>query len=103
MRSFRFDTMGVTRTYLDFYLGFGLYIAVLLLLQAVLLWQLAAISKTDSATAGPMIAAFLAATLVGTLVIWRFIFIVPAVFSLACAACMAIALVRSRGVAETRR
>jgi len=34
MRSFHFDVMGTTRTYLDFYLGFGLYITVLLLLQA---------------------------------------------------------------------
>ena len=78
--------------------GFGLYIGVLLLLQPVLLWQLAAASKTDSVSARPMIAAFLAATLVGTLVLWRFIFIVPVVFSLACAACLAMALVKSRYV-----
>ena len=103
MRSFQFDAMGVTRTYLDFYLGFGLYIGVLLFLQAVLLWQLAASSKTDSVSARPMIAAILGATLVSTLVLWRFIFIVPVVFSLACAACLAMALVRSRRVGEARR
>ena len=28
MRSFRFDTMGVSRTYLDFYMGFGYALTV---------------------------------------------------------------------------
>jgi len=103
MRSFHFDVMGTTRTYLDFYLGFGLYITVLLLLQAILLWQLAAVAKKDPAIARPLIAAFLAAGVVGTFVIWRFIFIVPAAFSLACAACLVAALVASHWLAEEVR
>ena len=36
MRSFRFDVFGVSRTYLDFYLGFGFTLSVYLLLQAIL-------------------------------------------------------------------
>jgi hypothetical protein len=103
MRSFQFDVMGTTRTYLDFYLGFGLYITVLLLLQAILLWQLAAIAKKDPAIARPLIVAFLATSVVGTFVIWRFIFIVPAAFSLACAACLVAALATSHRLAEKVR
>src|ERR1700752_4364000 len=59
MRSFRFDAMGVTRTYWDFYFGFGLFISVFLLLQAILLWQLSAIAMTDPARARPLIATVL--------------------------------------------
>ena len=36
MQTFRFDTGGVSRTYFDFYLGFGFILSVYLLLQAVL-------------------------------------------------------------------
>jgi hypothetical protein len=48
MQSFRFDAEGVSRTYLDFYLGFGFILSVYLFLQAVLLWQLAALAKTEA-------------------------------------------------------
>ena len=39
MRTVRFEVFGVSRTYLDFYLGFGLSLSVFLLLQAAVLWQ----------------------------------------------------------------
>jgi hypothetical protein len=39
MKSFHFDADGVSRSYLDFYLGFGFIISVYLFLQALLLWQ----------------------------------------------------------------
>ena len=45
----------------------------------------------------------LAAAVVGTFVIWRFIFVVPAAFSLACAACLVAALVTSHRLAEEVR
>jgi hypothetical protein len=35
MRSFHFDAMGASRTYLNFYLGFGFIISVVQFLQAV--------------------------------------------------------------------
>src|SRR5262245_1272944 len=35
-------------------------------------------------------------SLIGTFIVWKFIFAVPALFSLACAACLAIAYVLSR-------
>ena len=47
MKSFRFDAEGVSRTYFDLYRGFGLSISVYLILQTVLLWQLAMIAKLD--------------------------------------------------------
>ena len=46
MRTVRFETFGVSRTYLDFYRGFGFTISVFLAVQAVVLWQLATIAST---------------------------------------------------------
>src|SRR5882762_7008701 len=40
MRSTHFDILGSSRTYWDFYVGFGLSVSVLLLLAVVLAWQL---------------------------------------------------------------
>jgi hypothetical protein len=95
MRSFRFDVMGVTRTYVDFYLGFGHYITILLVLQSVVLWQLGTIAKTNASLTRPIIAAMLAATVAGALVSWNYIFLVPVVFSGVIAVILAIALFAS--------
>ena len=88
MRTFEFDVMGRMRTYLDFYLGFGHIISVLLLLQAVLLWQLAA-ATARGAPVGPMVLSVFAATVAGTAIVARFMFIVPIVMSAAIAGCLA--------------
>ena len=99
MRTFEFDVMGATRTYLHFYLGFGVYITVLLLLQAILVWQLASLASVDSRRARPLVATLSLGSLIGTFVVWRFIFVVPALFSLACAACLIIAYALTRSTA----
>ena len=39
MTAVRFDTMGASRTYLDFFMGFGWSISIMMLLQTVLLRQ----------------------------------------------------------------
>jgi hypothetical protein len=91
MRSFRFDVDGVSRTYWDFYVGFGFIISIYLLLQSVLLWQVAAISTTEPLRARPLIGSFLLAALVTAFVSAKFIFAIPVVFSGAVAACLGLA------------
>jgi hypothetical protein len=81
MTQVRFDVMGANRSYLDFFMGFGWSISVLMLLQTVLLWQLASLARAEPARVRPMIAAFALATLAGGLIAWRFIFPIPALFS----------------------
>jgi hypothetical protein len=81
METVRFDTMGVNRSYLDFFLGFGWSLSVTMLLQSVLLWQLASLARSDAAQVRPMIAAFALATLAGGVIAWLFIFPLPALFS----------------------
>ena len=81
METVRFDTMGVNRSYLDFFLGFGWSLSVAMLLQSVLLWQLASLARSNAAQVRPMIAAFALATLASGVIAWSFIFAVPVLFS----------------------
>ncbi len=92
MREVPFEVAGATRSYWHFYFGFGVYIGVLLTLQAVLLWQMGSISANGAARIRPMLVAMCAAFAVGTVVLWVYIFIVPALFSLVCTASIAGAL-----------
>ena len=81
MTAVRFDTMGANRSYLDFFMGFGWSISVAMLLQTILLWQMAGLARSDPARIRPMIAVFALATLASGVIAWRFIFPVPALFS----------------------
>jgi len=96
MRTFRFEAMGVNRSYLDFYLGFGFTISVFLLLQAVVLWQLAGLAKAGPSPYRPMIAAFAIASLACALLSWRFIFPIPMIFSVVLGATLLAACFTSR-------
>lgn len=51
-------------------------------MQAVLLWQLATLARTAPQQAMQMTAAITVANLVETALAWRFLFLVPALFSL---------------------
>jgi hypothetical protein len=100
MTSVRFDTMGANRSYLEFFLGFGWSLAVFMLLQAILLWQLASVASTNPAATRPMIVVFAAASVATAVIAWRFLFPLPALFSLAVTACLVIAWLLARpGVA----
>jgi len=96
MTDVRFDTMGANRSYLDFFMGFGWSISVFMLMQTILLWQLASLARTDPARLRPMIAVIALATVASGVIAWRFIFPVPAVFSGVLALALALAYVAAR-------
>ena len=96
MTSFRFDTMGVTRTYFDFYMGFGWSLSVAMLMQTVLLWQMASIARTDTARVRPMIAVIALAAAASGVIAWWFIFPLPALFAGALVIVLAAAFVVAR-------
>jgi len=91
MTNTRFHVMGASRSYLDLYEGLGWSISVAMLLQTILLWQLASIARTDAARVRPMIAAFALATFASGAIAWFFIFAVPALFSAALLAALVLA------------
>ncbi len=83
MTDVHFQTMGANRSYLDFFLGFGWSISIAMVLQTVLLWQLGSLARDNALAARPMIAAFILATIASGIIAWRYIFPLPALFSLA--------------------
>src|SRR6516165_9654370 len=63
MKSHRFAAEGFTGSYWDLYLGFGLMISVLILLQAALLWQVASLARQDAFRVRPIIVSLLMASI----------------------------------------
>lgn len=92
MRTVHFAVMGVNRSYLDFFIGFGYSLSVSMFLQSVLLWMLSNLAHTHAAIARPTIAAFAVSAALSGLIAWRYIFPVPALFSLVLFAVLVVAL-----------
>jgi hypothetical protein len=88
MRSSQFQVLGFTRTYWDFYVGFGLFVSVFLLLAAILAWQLGSLPKQTAllvrTTAWVLSLCFVAVTFLS----WRYFFSIPIVFSALIAICL---------------
>ena len=96
MSTVRFETMGASRTYLDFFMGFGWSISVAMLMQTILLWQLASLARTDAVPVRPLIAVFALATAASGVIAWHFIFPLPALFSVVLVVCLIVAFVVER-------
>jgi hypothetical protein len=94
MQAYRFNAMGFTRSYFDFYLGFGLSCSVSLLAFAVLLWQLAALTKTEAAKARPMVAVLGLAFVGFTALDCLYFFTAPLVLTVPVLACLVLAWVK---------
>ena len=97
MRSMRFDVMGSSRTYWDLFLAAGLSVGVLYLFSALLAWQLASLRPEALASLRVTLWAFALCFAVITVVGWRYLFILPIVFSAVITACLAAAAWRSAG------
>ena len=93
MKSHSFEAQGFKGTYWDLYFGFGLIIIVYLLVQAVVLWQVASLAKTDAIRVRPIVVSFLIAFVINAALSWKYFFVVPVVMASLIAICLAIALV----------
>jgi len=91
MKGHSFDVVGSSRTFWDFYIGFGLAISLFQLLQAIVLWQLARISRVNAAGVRPIIAVFCIAYFINALLALKFLFVIPVVTSLVIALILALA------------
>ena len=91
MRSIHFVVQGFSRTYWDLFLAAGFSVGVLYLFAAVLAWQLGRLPAETLAfmrvTAWALAICFAAITVVS----WRYLFILPIVFSLVITVCLTAA------------
>jgi hypothetical protein len=91
MRSTHFYIMGFSRTYWDFYVGFGLFVSVFLLLAVVLAWQLGGLQAETLALMRGTTWTFAVCFAGITVVSWRYLFILPIVFSAVVTLCLTAA------------
>lgn len=91
MRSIHFNMAGFDRTYWGFFVGFGLFVTVLMLFAAIVAWQLGGLAPATLAsmrfTAWGFVVCFAAVTYLS----WRYFFTIPLVLSIAILLCLAAA------------
>ena len=95
VRSTHFDVLGSSRTYWDFYVGFGLFVTVFLLLAVVLAWQLGGLPAETLAMMRGVAWALPLCFVAITVLSWRYFFIIPVVFSIVITLCLVAAAWRS--------
>jgi hypothetical protein len=91
MRTIHFDAQGFNRTYYDFYVGFGLFVSILLLFAAVAAWQLGGMSREALARIPGITWSLAICFVVVTALSWRYFFLVPVVFSGLISCCLLLA------------
>ena len=91
MRATRFNVDGLSRTYWDFFTGFGLFVTVFLLFAAILAWELGGQARVQLMPLLVVSWAF-AICFVGIAVLsWMYFFIIPGVFSSVIGLCLVLA------------
>ena len=91
MQSIHFDVQGSSRTYWDFYVGFGLFVTVFLLFAAALAWQLGGLPSETLATMRITVWVFALCFAAIAVLSWRYLFVVPLVFSIVITVCLTAA------------
>lgn len=92
----QFQVFGVTRSYADFYLGLGLGITIFLTADALLLWILASMAKTDASRLRPLIAVFALAYLAFAANSYLFFFSAPVIAEVLIVASLVAAFVTAK-------
>lgn len=91
MRSTRFNANGFERTYWDFFVGFGLFVSVLMAFAAIIAWQLGGLTPGTLAAMRIGAWGFVVCFAAVAYLSWRYFFTVPVVFSIAILLCLAVA------------
>lgn len=95
IQSSHFKVVGFTRTYWDFYVGFGLFVSVFLLLAAIFVWQLSSVpaeTRRLMRTSSWALSVCFAAV---TVLSWMYFFTIPIIFSGVITLCLIAATWRS--------
>jgi len=93
MQSSHFQTMGLTRSYWDFHIGFGLAIGLMLLIEGIAFWQLGGLARAVPRLLRPILTTFLVGYVALAAISWKFFFAAPVVTELLIALCLGLAMV----------
>jgi hypothetical protein len=96
MKAHHFDLAGSSRSYWDLYFGYGLLAAVVVLVEALLLWQLAGATESARPLVTSIAVLVLAYNVAHLVITARYFFVTPMIPDALIAACLAVALVLLR-------
>jgi hypothetical protein len=88
MRSIHFDVQGFNRTYWDLFVAAGFSVGVFYLFAAILAWQLGGLPAEILVRMRGIAWAFALCFAAITIVSWRYLFILPIVFSIVITLCL---------------
>jgi len=91
LKATQFQVQGMTRTYWDFFSGFGFFVTVLLFFAAILAFQLGGLPREALRSLRVVTWTFALAFVAITLLTWRYFFVAPLVFSGLVALCLLMA------------
>lgn len=91
MRSIHFDVMGSSRTYWDLFEAAGFCVGVFYLFAAILAWQLGSLPAATLAVMGAARWAFALCFAAIAVVSWKYLFILPIIFSVVITLCLIVA------------
>ena len=91
MRSTHFDVQGFHRTYWDLFVAAGFSLGVFYVFTAILAWQLSGLPAATLALMRGTAWAFAVCFAAITVVSWRYLFILPIVFSIVITVCLTAA------------
>jgi len=100
MKANRFLLLGNTRSYWDFYLGFGLGATISLTAEAVVFWLLAGLAKRDALSLRPILITFLLAYAAMGVNAYAFFFVGPVIAEILVVLCLAMALWTTKAEAQ---
>src|SRR6202790_4084115 len=95
MRSIHFNVQGFNRTYWDLFEAAGFSVGVFYLFAAILAWQLGGLPPATLALMRGTAWAFALCFAVITVVSWKYLFIIPIVFSIVITLCLTAAALLS--------
>jgi hypothetical protein len=95
MRSIHFDVQGANRSYWDLFSAAGFSVGVFYLFAAILAWQLGGLPDATLAGMRGIAWAFALCFAAITVVSWKYLFIVPVVFSIVITICLVAAALLS--------
>jgi hypothetical protein len=95
MRTIHFDAQGFSRSYWDFYTGFGLFVTVFLLFAAFLAWQLGGLPAQTLAGMRGITWVLALCFVAVTVLSWTYFFVAPVIFSSVVTICLVAAAWRS--------
>lgn len=107
MKSARFHFgWPASHSYWELYFGYGLFVAISCFIEAVVLWQLASLSKSGSLRIEPIVATFVLGEAGYAVLMFKYFFLIPIFVHSALAVCLAAAFLasspREKAVAESR-